>query len=210
MDGTASSWSWRWAQRVAAWGEELVRSRVLEPWPCGALCEDARKQFEGLIGALQQGNGGRPWCAYAVESLKRRRFLVADARSRFTTGGLASTIKSVAALFERSVPFKGVEASRADSLTVLIDVDCVLIDETVHEKRGWLLRRGLMMAALHPESDLGPLGQTSDGSARPFRSEGTFLSVRWAVPADRTFTRKDKYLDALLEAWLSRWETCRQ
>lgn len=188
-----------------------MRSRVLEPWPdATALREDARNQFEGLIGAMRQGNGGRPWCAYAVESVNRRRFLVADARSWFPTGEVASTIESVAALFERSVPFKGAEASRADSLTLLIDVNCASIDETVHDKRGWLLRRGLMMAALHPESNLRPLGQTSDRDARPFRSEGTFLSVRWAVPADRAFTRKDKHLDALLEEWLSGWETCRQ
>ena len=61
-----------------------------------------------------------------------------------------------------------------------------------------------MMAALHPKSDLRSLGQVIDRNARPYRSDGTFLSVRWAVPADRVFTRKNPDLNALLDRWLGR------
>ena len=190
-------------------GTELVRGGVLEAWPNAALREDARKRFDALIRELEQGNGGQPWCGYAVDSLRRNRFLVADARSWFEEDGLQIAIGSLAALFQRCVPFKGVKSSRLDTLTALIDGGPPSIDDAVQEKREWLLQRGLMMAALHPKSDLVSLGNAADRNARPFRSEGTFLSVRWAGPADRVFTRKDIHLAALLDEWLRRWEPCR-
>lgn len=189
-------------------GTELTQS-VLEPWPDAALHEDARSRFEELIRGLQRGNSGQPWCGYAVDSVRRHRFLVADARSWFEPDGLVEAIENLAAMFQRKVPFKGFEASRPDTLTVLLDGQFPSIDDALHGKRGWLLERGLMMAALHPESDLRPLGKAADIDARPFRSDGTFLSVRWAVPADRVFTRKDPELRALLDGWLRRCEPCR-
>ena len=190
-------------------GTQLVRDGVLQPWPDAVLREDARRRFEAMIRELEQGNDGRPWCGYAVDSVRRNRFLVADARFWFENDGLALAIESIAALFQRCVPFKGVEASRPDTLTALLDGEFPLIDDAVHERRRWLLRRGLMMAALHPKSHLRPLGRNVDKNARPFRSDGTFLSVRWAVPADRAFTGKDPDLAALLDQWLGRWESCR-
>ena len=183
---------------------------VLKPWPDAALREDARKRFEALIRQLEQGNGGQPWCGYAVDSVRRHRFLVADARSWFEEDGLAVAIESLAELFERRVPFEGIEASRPDTLTALLDGAPHSIEDAVHETRAWLLQRGLMMAALHPRSNLRSLGQAVDRNARPYRSDGTFLSVRWAVPADRVFTRKSPDLTALLDGWLRRWESCRR
>lgn len=141
--------------------------------------------------------------------MKKRRFLVADARSWFQPDGLDQAIETLAELFQACAPFMGLQASRPDTLTALLDGEPPLIDDAVHGKRVWLLEQGLMMAALHPSSDLGPLGQATQRGARPFRADNTFLSVRWAVPADRVFTRKDPDLDGLLDRWLRSCKPCR-
>lgn len=187
-----------------------VPDGVLTPWPDAALQEDARKRFKALIRQLEQGNDGQPWCRFAVDSVRTHRFLVADVRSRFEEDGLALAIEWLAELFDKCVPFKGIEASRPDTLTALLDDAPHSIEGAVHEKRGWLLQRGLVMTALHPKSNLRPLGHAVDRSARPYQSDATFLSIRWAVPADRVFTRKNSDLTALLDSWLRRCEPCRE
>lgn len=174
------------------------------PWPDADLRDDAKVQFELLIQSLEHGDGKRPWCLHAIESVRKHRFLVADARSWSVQRDGVTIIDFIAQLFMRTVPFRDLVQSRADTLTALLRPQYTSLEDDVHQSRVALLLNGLVVGAFHPLADIRPLRKGVDKSLRPFRSVGTFLSVRWAVPEDRAFVRKDARLTEMLDRWLQR------
>ena len=163
--------------------------------------EEAVALFDGLVCHLREGRAGHSWCQYAWDSIKQQRFMVADGRAVAQETNIQATIRTVAKLFASLKPFVDIEQSRLDTLTVLCNPYTAEIEQCVHEMRQLLLQQGIMLGVLHPHSVLRSL--SSDVLTKPYRVEGTFVTVRWAVPEDGVFTSKNPQLSRLLQQWLN-------
>lgn len=169
------------------------------------MCEDATALFDGLVCHLREGRAGHAWCQYALDSIEQQRFMVADGRAITQETDIQTVIRTAAELFASLKPFVGIERSRLDTLTVLCNPYSAEIEERAHEVRQSLLQQGIVLGILHPHSALKSLG--SNIAHKPYCVEGTFVTVRWAVPEDRIFTSKNPQLSRLLQQWLSQGQT---
>ena len=176
------------------------------PWPTAVWEDEPKRRFQELVDHLWRGRVGQHWCRYAVKSIKKGRFLVADARRLSMTAGTKATIEAAADLFAGHYPFVDADQSRLDTLTILLKavVDGSELERIAQKLRSSLLGRGLMLGVLHPGSTLKPL--TSGAPGEPYRTLGTFATVRWAFAEDRVFTSINPRLTALLDSWLARGE----
>lgn len=176
----------------------------LATWPDRSLGDEAAQAFRGLVEHLRVGRDGAPWCKYAVESIRRGQFLVADVRATVSADGIEAAILAAAERFVRSCPFGEPAKSRLDTLTILLGEapGGEGLERAVQSLRARLLRDGLVVGAIHEESQLRPL--TPGASGFPYRVRGSFATVRWAVAEDALFVSVNPELANLLEAWLQR------
>ena len=176
------------------------------PWSAAIWEDEPRRRFQELADHLWRGRVGQSWCRHAVKSIKKGRFLVADARRLSMTAGTQTAIESATDLFVGHYPFVDAARSRLDTLTILLNsvVDGNELERTAQRLRSSLLGRGLMLGVLHPGSMLKPL--TSGAPGEPYRTLGTFATVRWACAEDRVFTSINPRLTALLDSWLAHGE----
>ena len=177
------------------------------PWSTAVWEDEPKRRFQELVDHLWCGRVGQHWCRYAVKSIKKGHFLVADARRMSMTVGTQATIEAAADLFADHYPFVDANQSRLDTLTILLKgvVDGRKLERIAQRLRSSLLGRGLMLGVLHPGSMLKPL--TSGAPGEPYRTLGTFATVRWALAEDRVFTSINPRLTALLDSWLARGES---
>ena len=177
------------------------------PWSTAVWEDEPKRRFQELVDHLWCGRVGQHWCHYAVKSIKEGRFLVADARRLSMTAGIQATIEAAADLFAGHYPFVDADQNQFDTLTILLEgvVDGRELERIAQGLRSSLLGRGLMLGVLHPGSTLKPL--TSGAPGEPYRTLGTFATVRWAFAEDRVFTSINPHLTALLDSWLARGES---
>ena len=186
-------------------GEDLDGHFV--QWSTAVWEDEPKRRFQELVDHLWRGRVGQSWCRHAVKSIKKGRFLIADARRLSMTAGTKAAIEAAADLFACHCPFGGADQSRLDTLTILLNsvVDGKELERTAQRLRASLLGHGLMLGVLHPCSTLKPL--TSGAPGEPYRTLGTFATVRWALAEDRVFTSVNPRLTALLDSWLARGES---
>ena len=177
------------------------------PWSAAIWEDEPKRRFQELADHLWRGRVGQSWCRHAVKSIKKGRFLVADARRLSMIAGTQTAIESATDLFVGHYPFVDADRSRLDTLTILLNsvVDGKELERTAQRLRSSLLGRGLMLGVLHPGSMLKPL--TSGARGEPYRTLGIFATVRWACAEDRVFTSINPRLTALLDSWLARGES---
>jgi hypothetical protein len=153
---------------------------------------EATAGFADLVRHLYRGRAGKPWCAWAVAALDGGTFLVADARGHGSVDRFEEVINTTADAFVAARPLQRQDLrsgrTSADgpqpTLTVLLPKGLPLepAEKSLQVLRPALLRRGLMMGLLHPDSSLRPL--TPGAWGFPYRVSHPFLTVRWAVPGD--------------------------
>lgn len=176
------------------------------------LDEEARKAFDSLEQHLRKGRDGAPWCRWAAQAIDQGTFFVADARAFAGTEAFCALITLAADAFIRQCPPPNTDAfadwTAISTLTVLLRDDLPLVEaeEIVQGQRATLLRRGLMVGLLHPQSTLRPLTPGPDGL--PYRATRPFLTVRWAVSGDEVFVGINPELSSLLRVWL--WNQVRK
>lgn len=162
--------------------------------------------FSALDRQLRNGRHGKTWCRWAVRSLEKGSFLVADATALGGLSRLEVIVALTADAFESTCPPPSVKSRGLppSSLTVLLrdDIPHGSAEELLHSARPHLLERGQMMALLHPDSQLTPL--TAGPPGRPYHAPHIFLTTRWAVPDDRIFVDINPTLLERLERWLAR------
>lgn len=173
--------------------------------------EEASKAFGALVKHLRFGRMGSPWCAWAVQSIEHGTFLVCDLGELKVVGAFEEAISLVAESFVEHCMNTKTGLNRdstgfdpSTSLTALIRnlLPFAEVDSILQQKRASLLRRGLMMGLLHPDSPFGPL--TEGPTGRPFQTDYTFLNARWAVAQDEVFVSVNPELNELLSMWIKR------
>lgn len=172
------------------------------------LDAEAVAAFAELVHHLRHGRAGKPWCTWAVASLDARIFLIGDARGQGQLARFESVITRTADSFAAACTAQhhadGTKVGNNPhaTLTILLERGLPLepSENALQGLRPELLRRGMMMALLHPESPLRALTPGPEGY--PYRISHPFLTVRWAVPGDEVFVGINPELAALLSAWL--------
>lgn len=179
------------------------------PWGEGALDPEATSAFRGLIRHLTEGRQGEPWCRWVVETIADGAFLVGDAREMGGIERIDEILDAVVQAFLQEVPNHEPSNPTQDnnrthpSLTVLLQSDFPLepAEKEISRCRPSLLRRGIMAAIVHPDSQHKPLTPGPPGA--PFWAPEPFLTVRWTVPDDTIFVGVNPRLQEIHETWLA-------
>jgi len=158
-----------------------------------------RQAFESLYQHLTRGNDGQPWCRWCEPAVDRGTFYVCDARH--LGGSLDQTVRSLGGTlhdlalrnndgpsFPRSYKLLGWY-----SLTGWIDVEGKggNKERRIQALRSELLRRGMVVGFVHPESRLKSL---TGAGGYPYRFDESFVNVRFATRKDKVFVEPNKNL----------------
>lgn len=170
----------------------------IQPLRHAKLSDDARRAFAELEVHLTQGRDGGAWCRWVARSIDAGKFFVGDAIAIATVEALAGLVDEAAsALSEISA---GVP-NPAVSLTLRVGaVPGDASQQLLQGRRLDLLRRGVMVALLHPEAQFGALSPGPKGT--PYATSDAFLTFRWAMPQDALFVDVNPTLAAALEEFL--------
>lgn len=161
------------------------------------------KEYEDLLLHLAgSASGGGGWCRWVADSADHGLFWIGITEA-VATAGIKSLVFELADLFLGTFPRPHPEGEPQPSLTVLIKggVSGGDAERFLQDCRLELLKRGTVVAFLHPASDIKTLNRLRRGF--PYRTVSSFLTARYAVTADHLFCRPNQSLRLALADWLS-------